>query len=222
MSPGGSPSRTQSATPQGSNGKPLYLCAPFVDAALVKGNYKKITKLPKYVDVNEWVAVNIFDFYSNLNDFFGVLLECCTQRSCPVMSAGIKVNYTYSQVGGSQKRVALSAPAYIDATMSYIQSLLSNPEVFPANSMQSFPKSFPSTVRHMYRELLRVFAHLYHAHYHHILQLRVEPHFNSLFAHFLAFGREYELLDEKDVKGKAGEVGVGRLWVEWRERGILE
>lgn len=38
--------------------KPLYLCSPFVEAALVKGNFKTIVMLPKYVDVMEWVAVN--------------------------------------------------------------------------------------------------------------------------------------------------------------------
>lgn len=38
--------------------KPLYLCSPFVEAALVKGNFKHIVMLPKYADVMEWVAVN--------------------------------------------------------------------------------------------------------------------------------------------------------------------
>ncbi|KAJ7195523.1 hypothetical protein GGX14DRAFT_475018 [Mycena pura] len=41
-----------------SGPKPLYLSRPFVDAALVKGNFKTIVMQPKYVDVNEWVAVN--------------------------------------------------------------------------------------------------------------------------------------------------------------------
>jgi len=41
-----------------ANAKPLYLCSPFVEAALVKGNFKTIVMLPKYVDVMEWVAVN--------------------------------------------------------------------------------------------------------------------------------------------------------------------
>jgi hypothetical protein len=36
----------------------LYLCSPFVEAALVKGNFKTIVMLPKYVDIMEWVAVN--------------------------------------------------------------------------------------------------------------------------------------------------------------------
>jgi hypothetical protein len=75
----------------------------------------------------------------------------------------------------------------------------------------------------MYRQMLRVFAHIYHAHYRDILHLRSEPHFNSLFAHFLAFGREYELLELKDVKGAANTaVGIGDLWEKWKEMGILE
>lgn len=41
-----------------SPSKPLYLCSPFVEAALVKGNFKTIVVLPKYVDIMEWVAVN--------------------------------------------------------------------------------------------------------------------------------------------------------------------
>ena len=70
------------------------------------------------------------------------------------------------------------------------------------------------------RQLLRVFAHLYHAHYPQILHLRSEGHFNSLFAHFLAFGKEYELLDPKDIKGQPGAlVGVGALWEKWKEMG---
>jgi MOB kinase activator 1 len=91
-------------------------------------------------------------------------------------------------------------------------------------SGQDFPASFPSTIKHVYRQLLRVFAHIYHAHYPQILHLRSEPHFNSLFAHFLAFGREYELLDVKDVRGagNAQAVGIGALWERWREMGILE
>jgi MOB kinase activator 1 len=64
---------------------------------------------------------------------------------------------------------------------------------------------------------------MYHAHYHQILHLRSEPHFNSLFAHFLAFGQAYDLLEAKDVKGTgAAPVGVGELWEAWKQMGLLE
>jgi len=43
-------------------------------------------------------------------------------------------------------------------------------------------------------------------------------HFNSLFAHFLAFGKEFEILDARDLQG----LGVGELWGRWKEMGVLE
>jgi hypothetical protein len=95
---------------------------------------------------------------------------------------------------------------------------------------RDFPPNFPGQVKLMYRLLLNVFAHIYHVHFPIILHLRSEPHFNSLFAHFLAFGREFGLLDMKDVKGGGqsstaygmGPVAIGDLWEKWKEMGILE
>lgn len=106
--------------------------------------------------------------------------------------------------------------------MTWVQNLLNDPSVFPTKSNTDFPQTFPSTVKHVYRQLLRVFAHIYHAHFNVILALRSEPHFNSLFAHFLAFGKEYELLEAKDICGSGGSyVGVGALYEKWRELGII-
>ncbi|KAK0487578.1 Mob1/phocein [Armillaria novae-zelandiae] len=174
-------SRGSASNEEGAISKPLYLCSPFADSALVKGNFKTIVMLPKYVDITEWVAVNIFDFYTHLNEFYGVITECCTQQSCPTMSA-------------------------VDV-----------------DTGQQFLPTFPATVKHIYRQLLRVFAHIYHAHYTEVLHLRSEPHFNSLFAHFLAFGWKYELLDVREIKGEPNApVGVGLLWERWKNTGILE
>ncbi|KAI4519266.1 Mob1/phocein [Schizophyllum commune] len=201
--------------------KPLYLCRPFADAALVKGKFKTIVQLPPYVDMWEWVAVNIFDFYTNLNEFYGVLTEVCTQQSCPNMSAGPSLNYLWTNQ--DKKQINLSAPNYIDSVMSSVQTILDDENIFPTKSSQNFHPSFPHTVKLVYRQLLRVFAHLYHAHYEAILHLRSEPHFNSLFAHFLAFGKEYELLEVADIRGEPDKpVGVGLLWERWKDAGILE
>ena len=105
-----SPAEIVTPNPSPTIKTPLYLSSPFVEAALVKGNFKTIVMLPKYVNIMEWVAMNsmcssprtythpkangphitpaVFDFYTNLNEFYGVVAECCTQQSCPTMSAG--------------------------------------------------------------------------------------------------------------------------------------
>lgn len=44
-----------------------------------------------------------------------------------------------------------------------------------------------------------MFAHVYHSHYDKMLSLCQEAHFNTLFAHFVSFGREFDLLDRKDI-----------------------
>lgn len=38
--------------------KPLYLCNPFCRSSLIRGSFKTIVVLPKYVDQKEWIAVN--------------------------------------------------------------------------------------------------------------------------------------------------------------------
>jgi hypothetical protein len=50
---------SQAVSPQdASKQNKLYLYRPFVNAALVNGNFKTIVMLPKFVSVNEWVAIN--------------------------------------------------------------------------------------------------------------------------------------------------------------------
>ncbi|KAG0047894.1 Maintenance of ploidy protein mob2, partial [Linnemannia elongata] len=68
--------------------RPLFLCQPYCNNSIVKGNFKTIVQLPKYVDPNEWLAVNAFDFYNYVNIFYGSISDFCTPRECPNMSAG--------------------------------------------------------------------------------------------------------------------------------------
>jgi hypothetical protein len=48
--------------------------------------------------------------------------------------------------------------------------------------------------------MFKLFAHIYHCHYETVLCLTEEPHFNSLFAHFMSFAREFDLLDKKEIQ----------------------
>jgi MOB kinase activator 1 len=48
-----------------------------------------------------------------------------------------------------------------------------------------------------------VFAHIYHAQFPYLIHLCCEGHFNSLFAHFIAFGAEFELFSFQEVSAIA-------------------
>ena len=133
----------------------------------------------------------------------------------------------YSQQSQVSKVPLLSTWYPYNLILPSLSVLLSRATTAPG---RDFPPNFPGQVKLMYRLLLNVFAHIYHVHFPVILHLRSEPHFNSLFAHFLAFGREFGLLDMKDVKGGVqsstaygmGPVAIGDLWEKWKEMGILE
>lgn len=219
--PSSSVSQNQTNPTMGSNGKPLYLCQPFVQAGLLKGNFKNIVALPKYVDMREWVAVNLVDLFNNLNLFYSVVTEVCNNEGCPTMSAGPGMDYTW--IDKSQKRVKLPAPQYIDFVLTWVEGLIKDEAVFPTKAGRQFSPNFPTVARHIYTQLLRVFAHLYHAHFSQFLHLSCETHLNSLFAHFLTFGKEFDLLEVKECRAPKEGFGfvVGDLMDSWKALGIL-
>jgi len=106
----------------------------------------------------------------------------------------------YTWIDASRKRVKLPAPQYIDYVLTWVEGLIKDEAVFPTKAGREFSPNFPSVARHIYTQLLRIFAHLYHAHYEVYLHLSMEGHLNSLFAHFLTFGREFDLLEPKECR----------------------
>ncbi|RKO83665.1 Mob1/phocein, partial [Blyttiomyces helicus] len=175
----------------------LFLTQPYAAATLVNGSLRKVVAAPRYVDVNEWLAVNTFDFFHYTNLFHGAVAESCTPRDCPVMNAGSSVDYTWTD---SQRRsVKIPAPQYVDYVMTWIQNTLEDENVFPTKGGAEFPRDFQNAIRLIFKQLFRVFAHIYHSHFDKILHVSAEGHLNTLFAHFISFSREFDLIDKKEL-----------------------
>ncbi|KAF8963985.1 Maintenance of ploidy protein mob2 [Entomortierella lignicola] len=176
--------------------RPLFLCQPYCNNSIVKGNFKTIVQLPKYVDANEWLA------YLNFTT-----IPICFMDQCPIFAPAAIVpicqqeqgKFEYLWMDGQKKTSKVPAPQYIDFVMNWIETLINDENTFPTKDGRDFPPTFQQTVRAIYKQLIRVFAHVYHSHYDKMLSLCQEGHFNSLFAHFVSFGREFDLLDKKDI-----------------------
>ncbi len=54
------------------------------------GNMQRAVELPSGEDLYEWLAVNTIEFFNEINLLYGVLMEYCTPKVCPIMSAGPK------------------------------------------------------------------------------------------------------------------------------------
>jgi hypothetical protein len=59
----GKPKGSSSSLSKRDGGRPLFLSQPFVSATLVNGNFKKLVILPKFVDLNEWLAAHSELYY---------------------------------------------------------------------------------------------------------------------------------------------------------------
>lgn len=173
---------------------PLFLRQPYVHSALVKGSFQTIVEVPRYVDQYEWIALNIFEFNSNIRQFVTLLSDYIDQSH--TMSAG--PGYDYLWIDTNKQTVRLPAATYIEFTFSWISTKLDDPTLFPTRQGVSFPQNFPALVKSIYSQLFRIFAYLYHNQFDKIVHLSLEPHLNSLFCHFTSFGKTFDLIDRNE------------------------
>lgn len=180
-----------------SENLPLFMCEPFIQTALVKGSFKTIVQLPKYVDCGEWLALNIFELFNNLNQFYGVISDYVTLEKFPTMNAGPDTDYMW--VNGNGQPINLPAAQYIDYVLTWISSKLNNQAVFPTTTGGAFPPTFLKDCKNISRQMFRIFAHIYHNHFETIVHLSLEPHWNSFFAHFISLVKSFELIDRNEM-----------------------
>ncbi|KAI5953596.1 MOB2 [Candida jiufengensis] len=180
-----------------SSEPPLFLCDPYVKTALVKGSYKTIVQLPAFVDLNEWLALNIFEFFGNLDSFYGLISEFVKPDLFPTMNAGPVTNYLW--VDGSGQAINLPACQYIDYVITWISNKINDQENFPTKNGAIFPQFFIKDVKNISRQMFRIFAFIYYNQFDKLVHLNLEAHFNSFFAHFISFIKEFNLLDKKEL-----------------------
>lgn len=190
--------QSQSANSNQEETLPLFLCEPFVKTALVKGSFKTIVQLPKYVDYGEWISLNIFELFNNLNQFYGVIAEYVTPEDYPTMNAGPRTNYLW--VDGNGQTVNLPACQYIDYVLTWISNKINDQSIFPTKNGGAFPPNFLKDCKNISRQMFRIFAHIYYNHFDKIVHLSLEAHWNSFFAHFISFVKEYNLVEKSEIE----------------------
>lgn len=97
----------------------------YAEQTLGSGNLKTAVKLPEGEDINEWLAVNVVDFFNQINLLYGTVTEFCTPLECPIMSAGPKYEYRWCDGVQFKKPVKVSAPEYVDYLMTWGKKCMS-------------------------------------------------------------------------------------------------
>merc|ERR1711991_484917 len=183
-----------------SEGTKRYDLHKHAKATLGSGNLQAAVKLPDSEEKAEWLAVHTVDFYNQINLLYGSITDWCTPATCPIMSAGSKFEYHWADGVKVKTPQAVSAPAYVDALMDWIQALLDNEKIFPSRTDVPFPKHFESVVKQIFKKLFRVYAHIYYSHFQKIVSLGEEAHLNTCFKHFYFFIVEFDLVEKKEME----------------------
>ena len=165
---------------------------------LGSGNIDLAVELPKGEDLNEWLAVNTIEFYNDINLLYGMLIEFCTKKSCPVMSAGPKYEYLWADEN-KKAPLKVSASEYIEYLMTWVENQLNNESIFPSVIGVPFPKNFLQIIKIIFKRLFRVYAHIYYTHFPHIVMLGCQYHLNTCFKHFIFFIDRFNLVEPKEL-----------------------
>ncbi|XP_054632458.1 MOB kinase activator 2a isoform X1 [Dunckerocampus dactyliophorus] len=176
--------------------KKQYLEPEFTKIRVVDSDLKELVVLPREIDLNEWLASNTTTFFNLINLQYSTISEFCTGDSCQAMTACNTIYYWHDEKG---KKTKCTAPQYVDFVMSLCQKLVTDEEIFPTKYGKEFPNSFESLVKKICRYLFHVLAHLYWAHFKETVALDLQGHLNTLYAHFIVFVREFNLVDPKET-----------------------
>ncbi|KAI4856291.1 hypothetical protein E4T45_02254, partial [Aureobasidium sp. EXF-8846] len=175
------------------------------EATLGSGSLRKVVRLPEGEDKDEWLAVNVVDFYNQINLLYGAITEFCSPHSCPEMKATDEFEYLWHHPPEFPRPVRLPAPSYISNLLSWTSNLLSDANIFPTHPGVPFPPTFQSTIKQIFKRLYRIYAHIYCHHYGVIRGLGLEAHLNTGFKHYVLFVEEFALADEggrRDAKAE--------------------
>ncbi|KAJ5070562.1 mob kinase activator-like 1 [Anaeramoeba ignava] len=171
-------------------------------ATLGSGNLRTAVKLPENEDPNEWLSIAIVDFTNKLNLIYGSIQHECTKEKCPIMNAGPKYEYLWSD--GKKKPVQLPAPQYIENLLSWVDKQLSDESLFPSDPTVPFPKNFKTKiVAPIFKRLFRIFGHVYYSHFDTVVEMGAEAHLNTLFKHFYYFQSEFDLIEQRELEPMA-------------------
>ncbi|EHK48079.1 uncharacterized protein TrAtP1_000795 [Trichoderma atroviride] len=153
----------------------------------------------------------------------------CNPTSCPRMSAG--ANHSFTWLNSRREPVELPAHEYMTLMQRWIAGKVDDTAIFPTDpagvshshnpAMSStplsqltnpgesdwtgkrsgFPEKFIDICQMIFRQMFRVYAHLYWAHfsepYYH---LNLEKQLNSCFSHFLLTATALDMLGKQDLE----------------------
>ncbi|KAL0474533.1 Mob1/phocein [Neurospora intermedia] len=197
---------------------------------IVKGNFLTLSAKPKTVEMGEWIAHQVVDHWRMLITFIKLVHDreedgssICNSRKCPKMSAGASHSFTW--LNSRLQPVEIPAYEYLSLVQRYISGKIDDSNLFPTDpagvsfadnpafctplpesgpdwigKRSGFPQNFMETCQTIFRQMFRVYAHLYWSHFDDMFCLNLEKSMNSCFSHFILTATTLGLLKKTDLE----------------------
>ena len=176
-----------------------YTMHKTIKAGVSKGDLLESVKCPSSENINEWLAVNCFDFFNEILLSYSAICDLCTVSTCPVMNAGPKMEYLWSDPV-QKKNIAIPAKEYCERLFEWVQTCFDNSAIFPEQFDSKPPKEFKPTLTKIFKRLFRVYAHMFYSHQKHMENLQINDSVTVSFRHFYVFCNTNKLLNKDDIE----------------------
>lgn len=167
-----------------------------IKEGISKGTLKESVKCPSNGNLNEWLAVNCFDFFNNILLIYSAVSDLCSPTACPIMNGGPNMEYVWME---NKKPLQLPAREYCEKLFEWVQQCFDDTKIFPNEFTAKAPKHFMPTLTKIFKRLFRVYAHMFYSHANHLKELELSDQTYLGFRHFYVFCREYNLLSKEDI-----------------------
>ncbi|KAJ7993560.1 hypothetical protein DPEC_G00273670 [Dallia pectoralis] len=170
-------------------------------ASLKSGlDLRKVVQLPDGENINDWIAVHVVDFFNRINLIYGTVSEFCTERTCPIMSGGLRYEYRWQDGDQYRRPTKLPALKYMNLLMDWIETNINNEDIFPTRVGVPFPKNFQQVCKKILSRLFRVFVHVYIHHFDSVCSMGAEAHINTCYKHYYYFISEFSLIEHSELE----------------------
>lgn len=165
----------------------------------VYNSMEKVGKISSGDSPDEVIADSVIDFFNGINLLYGKLTEYCTNKTCPVMSAGPKYEFLWADGKAIVKPIKVSAPEYADYLLTWVQNTIEDETVFPIEKDKPYPPDFIPIMKNVFKRLFRIYAHIYCSHAEQMKSMGLQDQLDSAFKHFYRFIRAFNLVDPKEM-----------------------
>jgi len=161
------------------------------------GDIRYIVRKPDEEALGDWLTDNAIEMGKEIEFIYGVLKDYCTKENCPSMTAGRRFEYLWADGVNYIQPVKLSAPAYVENLMLWVERTL-DPYVAKTKNGKSGEykndRGWRKALKNVFKRLFRVYAHIYYSHMKIVDELGIQKHVNTSFKRFVLLVDEFKLI----------------------------